>query len=115
MSDNLEKAHSHRLNGQYQQAEALYRQILQEGANNSEACWGLGHTLMNGGDFEGCVAYFEKAIELEGQNSRYLIDLAKFQTMMGEYEKAEVLFSRVIELGEDDQLVSEAKKQLSYF
>jgi len=115
MGDNLEKAHSHRIKGEYQQAETLYRRVLQENANNAEACWGMGHTLMNRGDFDICVEYFEKAAKLDSENSRYLIDLAKFQAMLGEHEKARPLFNKVVELGQDERLVSEAKKQLSYF
>ncbi|NLO73149.1 MAG: tetratricopeptide repeat protein [candidate division WS1 bacterium] len=115
MSDTLETAHGHRLRGEYEEAEAAYRQILACEPNNAAAFWGLGHTLMNLGDFDNCESSFLQAVELDGENPLYLLDLAKFLTMLGEYERAKPFFEAVVEKADNDRLISEAKKQLSYF
>jgi len=39
---------------------------------------------------------------------------AKFLTMLGEYAEARPMFMRIIEIGGNERIVSEAKKQLSY-
>jgi Flp pilus assembly protein TadD len=115
MSDTLETAHGHRLRGEYEEAEAAYRQVLAADPDNAAACWGLGHTLMNQGDFDGCGSLFMQAVELDSENSLYLLDLAKFLAMLGEYERARPFFEAVVEKADNERLISEAKKQLSYF
>jgi Flp pilus assembly protein TadD len=115
MSDILQTAHNHRLSGEYEQAEAAYREVLACEPANAQACWGLAHTLMNQGEFEACEVCFLQAIELDGDNCLFLLDAAKYFTMLGEYEKARPFFEQVVAQGTDDRLVSEAKKQLSYF
>ena len=115
MSDTLELAHGHRLRGEYEQAEAAYRQVLTCEPDNASACWGLAHTLMNEGDFDNCELYFNQALALEGDNCLFALDLGKFLTMLGEYERAKPFFEIVVEKSDNDRLVSEAKKQLSYF
>jgi tetratricopeptide (TPR) repeat protein len=114
MSQLLEQAHNHRLRGEYAEAEALYRQLLGEG-DSPEACWGLGHTLMNEGDFDGCVEFFERALALAPDNALYVLDLAKFLAMLGEDARAKDLFNQVIAIGGDERCVSEARKQLAYY
>lgn len=114
MSQLLEQAHNHRLRGEYSEAEAIYRQLLAEG-DCPAACWGLGHALMNEGDFDGCVEFFERAIALEPANALYVLDLAKFFAMLGEDDRAKRLFTEVVAVGGDERCVSEAKKQLAYY
>ncbi len=114
MSQLLEQAHAHRLRGEYAEAEALYRQVVAEG-DNAAAYWGLGHTMMNEGDFDGCVEFFERAIALEPTNALYVLDLAKFFAMLGEDERAKQMFTRVLDIGGDEKYASEAKKQLLYY
>jgi tetratricopeptide (TPR) repeat protein len=115
-SDLLEQAHRHRLSGEYAEADALYRRILAEDQDGcAEACWGLGHTLMNMGDFDACPVFFQRAIDAEPDNSLFLLDLGKFLAMLGEDDQAKTLFERVVELGGNERYVSEAKKQLAYY
>ena len=114
MSEKLQQAHSYRMSGEYPQAESLYREVLQETPDCAEACSGLGHTLMNEGDFDACVGFLRRAVEAEPDNSQYLMDLAKFHTMLAEYAQAAPLFSNIVDLNADSRLVNEAKKQLSF-
>jgi tetratricopeptide (TPR) repeat protein len=115
MSDLLQQAHHHRLGGEYGEAEALYRRIMAEEGDCAEACWGLGHTLMNQGDFDACAEFFERATELEPANALYVLDLAKFLAMVGEDDRAKELYNRVVAIGGNEKCVSEAKKQLTYY
>ena len=115
MSDMLQTAHTHRQNGEYEAAEAAYREVLACEPANAQACWGLAHTLMNEGEFEACETCFMQALEFDGANALFALDAAKFFTMLGEYEKARPLIERVVAQASDERLVSEAKKQLSYF
>jgi tetratricopeptide (TPR) repeat protein len=115
MTELLERAHNHRLSGEYPEAEALYRQILEAAGDCAEACWGLGHVLMNEGDFDSCTDFFGRAIDLDPANALYVLDLAKFLAMLGEEDQAKDLFNRVLTMGGNERYVSEAKKQLAYF
>jgi Flp pilus assembly protein TadD len=114
-SDLLEQAHQHRISGQYPEAAALYQQALDEDGACAEACWGLGHTLMNEGDFDTCTVYFQRATDLEPDNGLFLLDLARFLAMIGEDDQAKAMFERVVALGGEERYVSEAKKQLRYY
>jgi Flp pilus assembly protein TadD len=114
MSDQLQKAHEHRISGQYPEAIASYREILDRSPDDAEACWGLATALMNQGEFEDCVVYFEKAVDLARDNSEYLYHLAMFHTMLGEYELAKPLFDKIILLDNHPKYVGEARKQLAY-
>jgi tetratricopeptide (TPR) repeat protein len=116
MSELLEQAHRHRLTGQYAEADALYRRVLEEDGACAEACWGLGHTVMNGeGDFDACAEFFRRALEIEPENALYVFDLARFLAMIGEDDQAKALFERVVAIGGNERYVSEAKKQLAYY
>jgi tetratricopeptide (TPR) repeat protein len=115
MSESLEQAHRARLSGQYAEAAALYRQALAADRACGEACWGLGHTLLNEGDFDACAEFFARALALEPDNALFLLDLAKFFAMLGEDDRAKALFERVVALGGNERYVSEAKKHLAYY
>lgn len=115
MSELLQQAHQCRLSGRYTEAEALYRRLVAEEGECAEACWGLGHTLMNEGDFDACVEFFQRAIDLDPDNALFVLDLAKLFAMLGEDERAKELFARVLAIGGNDKYVSEAKKQLTYY
>jgi Flp pilus assembly protein TadD len=114
-SELLEQAHRHRLSGEYAEAAPLYRQALEVEGSCAEACWGLGHTLMNEGDFDACTEFFQRATDLEPENGLFLLDLAKFLAMIGEDDQAKELYERIVTLGGDERHVSEAKKQLRYY
>jgi len=111
----LKRAHCHRTNGDYDQASELYRQVLGADSSLAEAWWGHGLTLMNMGEFEESLDCLEKATVLDPGNQKYLLDLAKHQTMLGLFEEAKPVFERVVELDATSREAEEARNQLRYY
>ncbi len=115
MSELLQRAHEHRVNGEYAQAQTLYEQVVDAEPNNADAWWGLAHTVMNQGEFELAEEHFDHAIQLAPKNQRFVYDFAMLHTMLGQYAQAKPLFERVISLDHNTREATEAKKQLSYY
>ncbi len=114
-SEVIEKAHEYRINGQYDEAMELYRQVLAENPDHAEALWGLGLSLMNTGEFDEALETIVRASELEPDNQLYLLDAGKHYTMLGMYDEAKPFFERVVELDPNSKYGVEAQKQLSYY
>ena len=115
MHQLLEQADELRRNGQYDEALSLYKRVLAEQPELVLGWWGLAHTVMNQGEFELAVQHFQRAAELGPENQQVLYDLAMLHTMTGEYDKAQPLFTRVVEIDGNGKLGTEARKQLSYY
>ncbi len=111
----MQQAHEHRINGQYDDALELYQQVLDENAENAEALWGMGLSLMNTGEFDEALEMIARAAEIEPENQLYLLDAGKHYTMLGMYDEARPFFERVIELDAGSKHGVEAQKQLSYY
>lgn len=110
-----EQAEQARLSGDYTTAQSLLEQIAQ--ACPSQACchWSMGHVLMNSGDFDAAPVEFQTACDLEPDNPKFLLDLAKFLEMLGEFEQARPYLEKVLEVAPTSREASEAKKSLSYY
>lgn len=115
MSELLQQADTHRVNGEYEQAHALYEQILAEDPGNGEAWWGLAHTVMNQGDFDVAGEHFGRAVQLAPRNQRFLYDFAMLYTMSGQFEEAQPLFEQVVAIDPTAREAAAARKQLSYY
>jgi superkiller protein 3 len=123
IAELLSRADALRYNGNYEEAEKLYQQILEQDPNNAAAHHGLGLVYyLHGGDFEKSLAEFKKAVELEPENITYRLDWAKALTtvapleedpekMMELLREAKAEFEKVLELDPENQ---EAIKQLTY-
>jgi tetratricopeptide (TPR) repeat protein len=110
-----EEGNQARLAGDYEAAQLLLEQAVR-GCPDSAACWwALGHVLLNMGDFDHAIARMNKACELEPDNLRYLLDLAKSLEMLGEYEQARPHLEHIIEVDGGSREAAEAKKSLSYY
>lgn len=112
---DLATAHARRIEGQYDDAQALYQAIVEADATAAEAWWGLGLTLMNQGEFDESIACLEKATALVPESQRYLLDLGKHQTMLGMYDEAKPVFERVIEIDGASREADDARNQLRYY
>ncbi len=110
----LEEAEDHRINGRYDQAEPLYRQILDCNPELARAWWGLAHVLMNIGEFDTALEYFAKAAELEPDNQKFLYDYGMMQTMLSMFDEAREVFERCISIDPNSRIAAEARKQLRY-
>jgi tetratricopeptide (TPR) repeat protein len=113
-SSDLAAAHSQRINGQYGEADDLYRRVLAADECAADAWWGLGLTLMNMGEFEESIACLEKASALVPTSQRYLLDLGKHQTMLGLYDEAKPVFERVVAIDGNTREAEDARNQLRY-
>lgn len=111
----MQEAHDHRINGQYDEAIALYQTLLAEDEQNAEALWALGLSLMNIGEFDDALEKIGQAAELDPGNQLYLLDAGKHYTMLGMYDEARPYFEKVIELDAGSKHGVEAQKQLSYY
>jgi len=115
-TNKLEQAHQLRINGQYDQADALFKAVLAAAPDCASAWWGRAHCTFNHiGDFDLAQQQFEKAIELEPENLTYQLDLAKYFTMLGMFEEAKPVFERIVEMDPSSKEGQEARKQLSYY
>lgn len=112
---DLAAAHASRVSGDYETAHGLYRAIVECDSTAADAWWGLGLTLMNMGEFEESICCLEKAIELEPESQRYLLDLGKHQTMLGMFDEAKPVFERIIEIDGSSREADEARNQLRYY
>ncbi len=109
----LKEADRLRYEGQYDEAERLYRQILQVDPYNAPAHCGLGLVCcFHEGRFEESLEELRRAVELDPDNVIYRLHLAKTLTMLALYEEAKKQFEKVLEL---DPTNEEAVKQLGYF
>ncbi|NLO06727.1 MAG: tetratricopeptide repeat protein [candidate division WS1 bacterium] len=114
-TETIQQAHEHRINGEYDEAMALYRQVLEKVPEEAEALWGLGLSLMNIGDFDEALESICAATQIEPQNQLYLLDAGKHYTMLGMYDEARPFFEKVLEIDPTSQHGAEAQKQLSYY
>ncbi len=111
----LSEAHQHRIDGDYESARQLYQQVIDTDKDCAEAWWGVGLTLMNLGEFEESVECLEKAVEIEPNSQRYLLDLGKHQTMLGMFDEAKPVFERIIEIDTNSREADDARNQLRYY
>lgn len=113
LEEMLRRADALRYDGHYEEAEKLYRQILERDPDNAAAHCGLGLVYcFHEGRFEESIEELRKAVELAPDNVTYRLHLAKTLTMLGMYEEAKGEFEKVLELDPENE---EATKQLGYF
>ncbi len=94
----LKKAENYHLKGKYQEAEDLYRSILEMDPENSVAYHHLGLMALQGGQYELATTLLKAASELEPNNVRYLIDLGIALFSMQKDKKAIECFKRALDL-----------------
>lgn len=114
-SEQLQAAHRHRIEGRYDDALALYRQIVGSDAGEAEAWWGIGLSLMNTGEFDEATEALTRACDLAPASAKYPLDLGKMLAMLGEDEQAKPLFERVVGMAPGSKEADEAANQLRYY
>jgi tetratricopeptide (TPR) repeat protein len=86
------------LAGQFQDAEALARRMIQRDPNDVHAHVLLANALAGLKDTEGAVASFEKAVSLDPNRSSTYSELGSVQLSSGNREEAEKAFKKAIEV-----------------
>jgi tetratricopeptide (TPR) repeat protein len=116
MSEDLEllfnEAEQHRFNGEYEEAVAKYKRVLEEDPEHARAHLGLGLVYSFTGEFDEAIAEMEKAVALAPDDVECHLKLGLTYTMLGMYEEGKREFLHVLRL---DPGNAEALKQLSYF
>jgi tetratricopeptide (TPR) repeat protein len=112
--EQLATAHKLRIEGQYEDALSLYREIVGVDASAAEAWWGMGLSLMNIGEFDEAIETLTKACDLDSK-AKYWLDLGKLQTMLGMFDEAKPVFEKVVELAPGSKEADEAGNQLRYY
>jgi tetratricopeptide (TPR) repeat protein len=105
-----------RVNGDYDQAVALFKRMLEEEPNCAEAHMELGLSYCFSGLFDESIQELELAAGLKPTDPEIRLHLAKTYTMLGMYPEGAAAFQAVIALSTaGDRFHEEACKQLSYF
>ena len=112
VDERLEVADRQRIDGDYEGAIAVYREILRATADCASAKHGLGLALVYKGEFDEGLQELAGAAQLEPNQPKHQLDLGKTYMMLGMYEEGKAAMTRVLEL---DPANDEARKQLSYF
>ena len=105
------KALEHKINGEYDEAESLFKAVIAQEPENSDAYHELGLTYSYRVYIDESIEALGRAVALKPDSSQYLMSLAKTHTMYGDFDKARPLFERVLEM---DPFNSDAAEQLQY-
>jgi len=111
----LKEGNQARIDGDYAKARPMLQEAVDASPDVAECYWALGHVLINVGDFDEGIETFDRAVELEPGNQRFIVDLAKSLEMLGEFERARPLLEKVLELDSNTREAEEARKSLSYY
>lgn len=115
MADDLvnrfQQALEHKINGRYDEAEALFKSVLSEQPDNADAHHELGLVYSFKVYMDESIRELEAAVGLQPESVTYLNSLAKTHTMFGDFDKAKPLFLRVLQI---DPFNDEANKNLDY-
>ena len=110
-ADRFAKAMQHKMNGEYDEAEALFKSVIAEQPNNAEVYHELGLTYSYRVFIDESIEALEKAVALSPESTVFLNDLGKTHTMYGDYDKAKPVFLRVLEI---DPFNDEAANNLQF-
>ena len=110
-----EEGNQARVSGDYDTARSLLTQALAASPEDPQCLWAMGHVQLNCGEFDECVETFQKVTDLQPQNAKYALDLAKSYEMLGMFEEAKPWLERVIEIDGSSPEAEEARKSLSYY
>jgi tetratricopeptide (TPR) repeat protein len=86
----------------FEEAEALYRQIIEIEPTNSDGLVGLGGSLLYQDKLEEAEQAYLQALDLSPHSSVALIGLGSVHYLQGEYKEADALYGQVLELDRND-------------
>ena len=86
---------------QYQQAEQIYRKVLQSAPENANGWCYLGIVLHDQRQYQGAVDAYERALHLQAEFPIALNNLGNSLRYTGDYERADSCFQKAIDLKPD--------------
>src|SRR5688572_5927962 len=112
MEARLQKAVTHKVAGQYEDAERLLRGILDEDPANAQAHRELGLVLGFTGMFDESIEALQRAVQIDPQYIDARNDLGMSYAMLGMVDEARTEFETVLEM---DPANAMAQRQIIYF
>ena len=112
MQARLQQAVTHKVAGEYEDAERLLRSILAEDPENSQAYRELGLVLGFTGMFDESIEALQRAVQLDPQYVDARNDLGMSYAMLGMVDEAKAEFETVLEM---DPANAMAQRQIIYF
>lgn len=109
---SFEKAVQHKLVGEYDEALAILRPLLQTTPNDASILHELGLIHSFKVDMDESIYYLETAVRMSPTTVVYMIDAGKTHAMFGNDDKAKAIFEYVLKLEPGNE---EAKKNLAYY
>ncbi|MFP4081150.1 MAG: tetratricopeptide repeat protein [Candidatus Aminicenantes bacterium] len=88
--------------GQYDQAVACFKKVIEKFPGNLSAHYNLGLTYLRKGEIDQAITVLEKAVELNPEVVEVYFALGESYFSKGENEKAKEIFSRAIEIQPDN-------------
>ena len=98
LEDLFRQAEAARREGDYQGAEQIWRQAIEQDPNNAPAHLGLGNRLRDLNKVEEAIAAYEKAIELDPNYAFAYVGLGNALRVQNQFESAKVQYETAIEL-----------------
>lgn len=89
------------LHGQIQQAEQLYRKLLQQNPCDIDALWGLGKVGLALDSYQGSYAIFSRCVELAANVPQLWLSLAQACEKLRRYTETEQALIRAYQLRQD--------------
>ncbi|MBC7807321.1 MAG: tetratricopeptide repeat protein [Akkermansiaceae bacterium] len=108
----FEKAIQHKVIGEYDEALAALRPLLQTHPDNAEVYHELGLIHSFKVDMDESIYYLEMAVRLSPQSVPYMLDAGKTHAMFGNDDKAKAIFEYILKL---DPVNVEAQKNLAFY
>lgn len=108
----FEKAVQHKVVGEYDEALAVLRPLLQTQPHNAELLHELGLIHSFKVDMDESIYYLELAVRMAPQSVPYMLDAGKTHAMFGNDDRAKAIFEYILKL---DPVNEEAKKNLAYY
>lgn len=110
-AERLAQVVRHKVVGEYDEAIEILKDVLAHEPDLPDAHHEMGLVYVFTGLFDESIAELEHAVALAPGSIKFLLDLAKTHTMLGDYEKAIPLFENVLEV---DPFNDEALKNLEF-
>jgi tetratricopeptide (TPR) repeat protein len=108
----FEKAIQHKVIGEYDEALAVLRPLLQAQPQNAEVCHEIGLIHSFKVDMDESIYYLEMAVRLSPRSVPYMLDAGKTHAMFGNDDRAKVIFEYILKIDPNNE---EAKKNLAFY